>query len=151
VRSSPSHLLLGVGYGLPLIDFMSETGQPIRQPHNSSMNVFGRLGLVGLSIWLLFLSIVMKRLWNAAHQAGRVAGASRPLGLWLLAFCVLGLLDSMVQPYFEFSHCAVPFFFLLGVALGIHSKETMERTTPAFGKVSLARATERNGLRNLPW
>jgi O-antigen ligase len=129
LQTSPSNLLLGVGFGLPLIDFMSETGQPIRQPHNSSLNVFGRLGLVGLSIWLLFLWIVMKRLWSAARQPRWTGVASSPLSLWLLTFSVLGLLDSMVQPYFEFSHSAVPFFFLLGVGLGMNQKQVMARST----------------------
>jgi len=152
LQASPSNLLLGVGYGLPLIDFMSETGQPIRQPHNSSLNVFGRLGLVGLSIWLLFLWIVMKRLWAAVRQPRRTGVVSCPLRLWLLAFSVLGLLDSMVQPYFEFSHSAVPFFFLLGVGLGISQKQAMERSTLAPDQVSiiLLGTAQRDGLRHSP-
>jgi len=145
LRSSPSHLLLGVGYGQPLIDFLSETGQPIRQPHNSSLNVFGRLGLLGLSIWLLFVSGVLKRLWNGVREARKRGAVSCPLRLWLLAFSVLGLLDSMVQPYFEFSHSAVPFYFLVGVALGINPKEDTKRATlPLSG-------LRRDGLRRLPW
>jgi O-antigen ligase len=130
---------------------MSETGQPIRQPHNSSMNVFGRLGLLGLSIWLLFVCTVMKRLWNAARQSGKVGGVYSSLRLWCLAFCVLGLLDSLVQPYFEFSHSAVPFFFLLGVALGINRKETMEQATEAFGQTRFSlRTAAGDSLRGLP-
>lgn len=129
VRSSPRHLLFGVGYGEPLVDFLSDTGQPIRQPHNSSLNVFGRLGFVGLSVWLLFVCTVVKRLWSAVYKARRTAGVSSPLHLWLFTFAVLGLLDSLVQPYFEFSHSAVPFFFLVGVALGMDPKVTVERAT----------------------
>jgi hypothetical protein len=152
LRSSPSHLLLGVGYGQPLIDFMSETGQPIRQPHNSSMNVFGRLGLLGLSIWLLFISGVLKRLWNGVREARKRGAVSCPLRLWLLAFSVLGLLDSMVQPYFEFSHSAVPFYFLVGVALGINPKEDTKQATLASGlRLSLPAPEERDGLRRLLW
>jgi hypothetical protein len=150
VRSSPSHLLLGVGYGQPLIDFMSETGQPIRQPHNSSMNVFGRLGLAGLSIWLLFISGVLKRLWNGVREARKRGAVSCPLRLWLLAFSVLGLLDSMVQPYFEFSHSAVPFYFLVGVALGISPKEDTKRATLSSGLRLSLLAPQRDGLRRLP-
>jgi O-antigen ligase len=151
LRTSPTHMLLGVGYGQPLIDFMSETGQPIRQPHNSSMNVFGRLGLVGLCIWLLFLWAVMKRLWKAARQSGKTGDGHAALRLWLFAFCVLGLLDSMVQPYFEFSHSAVPFFFLLGVALGMNPKQTMERTIPVFARTNFSlRASGGDSLRGLP-
>jgi O-antigen ligase len=152
LRLSPSHLLLGVGYGQPLIDFMSETGQPIRQPHNSTMNVFGRLGLLGLSIWLLFISGVLKRLWNGVREARKRGSVSCPLRLWLLVFSVLGLLDSMVQPYFEFSHSAVPFYFLMGVALGINPREDPKRATLRSSGLRLSlRAPERDGLRRLPW
>jgi len=148
----PSHLAVGVGFGEPLIDFLSDTGQPIRQPHNSSLNVFGRLGFLGLSIWLLFLFIVMRRLWNAAHEARTIAGVSCPLHLWLLAFAVLGLLDSLVQPYFEFSHSAVPFFFLVGVALGTDLQESAERATLALSRANFSlRATESDRLRTFPW
>jgi hypothetical protein len=150
--SSPRHLLVGLGYGQPLIDFIADNGQPIRQPHNSTLTVFGRLGLVGLSIWLIFVFLVLKRLWNAVHGARTVEGVSCPLRLWFLAFSLLGLLDSMVQPYFEFSHSAVPFFFLVGVALGMNPKVARERTAPALVRTPFSlRAAQRDGLRILPW
>jgi O-antigen ligase len=151
VRSSPSGVLLGVGFGGPLVDFISDTGQPVRQPHNSSLNVFGRLGLLGLSIWLLFLAMLLKRLWIAAHAETRIAGVFCPVHLWFFAFAVLGLLDSMVQPYFEFSHSAVPFFFLMGVALGIRPEASSE---PAAANPSGERhwmTTPGEALRALPW
>lgn len=130
LQSSPSRMLFGVGYGLPLIDFMSETGQAIRQPHNSSMNVFGRLGLFGLFIWMLFVAGLLKRLWQGVSEAVERGAVSCPLRLWFLAFAILGLLVSMVQPYFEFSHSAIPFYFLMGVALGINPRETAKRAVP---------------------
>jgi O-Antigen ligase len=153
LQSSPSHLLFGVGYGLPLIDFMSETGQPIRQPHNSSMNVFGRLGLLGLFIWVLFVAGLLKRLWLGVREAVLRGAVSCPLRLWFLAFAILGLLVSMVQPYFEFSHSAIPFYFLMGVALGINPRETPRQAVVPLlrpNRVS-AHATERDVLRRLPW
>jgi O-antigen ligase len=144
--------VVGIGFGDPLIDFLSDTGQPIRQPHNSSLNVFGRLGFLGLFIWLLLLSFVLRRLWNAAHRARTIAGVWCPLHLWLLVFAVLGLLDSLVQPYFEFSHSAVPFFFLVGFALGTDLQESAERSTTALYRANLSlRPTERNPMRTFPW
>jgi O-antigen ligase len=152
LQSSPSHLLFGVGYGLPLIDFISETGQPIRQPHNSSMNVFGRLGLLGLSIWVLFVAGLLKRLWQGVREAVQRGAVSCPLRLWLLAFAILGLLVSMVQPYFEFSHSAIPFYFLMGVALGINPRETAKRAVVPLRPLRVSvRAPERDVLRRLPW
>lgn len=152
LQSSPSHILFGVGYGMPLIDFMSETGQPIRQPHNSSMNVFGRLGLLGLSIWVLFVVGLLKRLWHGVQEAVQRGAISCPLRLWFLAFAILGLLVSMVQPYFEFSHSAIPFYFLMGVALGINPRETAKRAVVPLRPLRVrVRAPERNVPRRLSW
>jgi hypothetical protein len=152
LQSSPTHMLFGVGYGLPLIDFMSETGQPIRQPHNSSMSVFGRLGLLGFSIWVLFVAGLLKRLWLGVREAVQRGAVSCPLRLWFLAFAILGLLVSMVQPYFEFSHSAIPFYFLMGVALGINPRETSKRVVVPLRPLRVSvTAPERNVLRRLPW
>jgi hypothetical protein len=149
--SSPRYFLLGLGYGQPLIDFIADNGQPIRQPHNSTVTVFGRLGLVGLSIWLIFIFTMLKRLRHAVRGRKTEAGVSCPLRLWFLAFSLLGLLDSMVQPYFEFSHSAVPYFFLVGVALGMNPKEVTERVVPALARTTFSlRAAQRDGLRILP-
>jgi O-antigen ligase len=149
-RSSPNHFLVGIGYGQPLVDFIADTGLPVRQPHNSTLNVFGRLGLVGVSLWVLFVSNVLGRLWKAAREARQLAGVASPLNLWLLAFALLGLLDSMVQPYFEFSHSAVPYFFLVGVALGMTRKEGELRPSLAPGRAHFDQLFA-NRARSLPW
>ena len=128
VTDSPAKLLVGVGYGQPLVDFMSDNGQPIRQPHNSSLTFLGRLGLIGLLVWFLFLFTLLRQLGRAVIRARKLPARSGPLPLWFLAFAILGLLDSMVQPYFEFSHSAVPFFFLAGIGLGNATRTASART-----------------------
>lgn len=147
LTASPVNVLLGVGFGEPLVDFMSDTGQPIRQPHNSSLTFLGRLGLIGLVIWSLFLFTLISRLWRAARQGKKRTEAADPFRLWFLTFVILGLLDSMVQPYFEFSHCAVPFFFLAGIALGNAHKTAIaaSRLSPSYWG-----AVQRQNLGMLP-
>jgi hypothetical protein len=39
--------------------------------------------------------------------------------LWLFLHLVVALLETSVQPTLEFSHGAIPFFFLQGLAIGI--------------------------------
>ena len=72
------------------------------------------------------------------------------LPLWFFAFAVLGLLDSLVQPYFEFSHSAVPFFFLMGVALGISPEASPESVSSNLIVDRYWNATQRDTLRALP-
>jgi hypothetical protein len=114
VRSNPSNLAVGVGFGQVLIDFENEQGIPVRQPHNSSLTVLARLGFVGLSIWLLFIGLVIVRYVRFLRTPYITAGVST-LVLWLFVQFILTLLDASVQPALEFSHGAIPFYFLLGL------------------------------------
>jgi 4-amino-4-deoxy-L-arabinose transferase-like glycosyltransferase len=117
--TADSHtLLLGQGFGKPLIDFERD-GIPVRQPHNSSLGVFGRLGLFGVSVWLLFHSFVISRFMKFIRRTREVQSETRDFVVWLFAFYALALILSMVQPTLEFSHCAIPFYFLVGIGLGI--------------------------------
>jgi O-antigen ligase len=115
--SNPTTLLIGQGFGQPLIDFETEAGIPVRQPHNAAMGVFGRLGLTGLSVWLLYQILLLKRFLRAL-KAERSREA-HDLILWLLVFYVLAFVLSMVQPALEFSHYAVPLYFIVGFSLKI--------------------------------
>jgi hypothetical protein len=114
VRSSPSSLAVGVGFGQVLIDFENEQGIAVRQPHNSSLTVLARLGFVGLSIWLLFIGLVIVRYVRFLRTPSIPAGVSTFV-LWLFLQFILTLLDASVQPSLEFSHGAIPFYFLLGL------------------------------------
>jgi hypothetical protein len=114
VRSSPSNLAIGVGFGQVLIDFENEQGIPVRQPHNSSLTVLARLGFGGLSIWLVFVGMVIVRYVRFLRTPYITAGVSTVV-LWLFLQFILTLLDASVQPSLEFSHGAIPFYFLLGL------------------------------------
>lgn len=117
VRSSPSNLIVGEGFGQTLISFENEQGIAVRQPHNSSLTVLARLGLVGLSIWLLFIVLVLARYVRFLQMQHVPAGVSAVV-LWLFLDFVLAVLESTVQPSFELSHSAIPFYFLQGLAFG---------------------------------
>jgi len=115
--SDPATLLVGQGFGLPLIEFETENGVPVRQPHNAAMGVFGRLGVAGLCTWLLFQLILFKRFIKALRT--NQPRESHDLVLWLLVFYILAFVMSMVQPALEFSHFAVPLYFVVGFALKV--------------------------------
>ena len=118
VRSSASNMAVGEGFGQALIDFENEEGIPVRQPHNTSLTVLARLGFLGLSIWLAFLALLAAR-YVQFLRSGAASPETSTLVLWLLMYAVLAFLFTSVQPEFEFSHGAIPFFFLQGLAIGI--------------------------------
>jgi O-antigen ligase len=118
IRSSPSNLIVGEGFGQALIRFENDEGIPVRQPHNSSLTVLARLGFVGLSLWLSFIVLVFARYVGFLRMPYTSAGDSS-LVVWLLCAFVLFLLQASVQPSLEFSSGASPFYFLSGFGLGI--------------------------------
>ena len=145
VRSSPSNLIVGEGFGQALINFENEEGIPVRQPHSSSLTVLGRLGLLGLSIWLLFVILAAVRYVKVLRRRDTPWGA-HPLMLWLFLFFLLAFLVASVQPSFEFSHGAIPFYFLQGLAIGIlRSRDQHADLRPfAWGNVGAPRAIDQH-------
>jgi hypothetical protein len=118
ITSSASNLVVGEGFGQALIHFENEQGIPVRQPHNSSLTVLARLGFVGLSFWLLFIGLVMVRCVRFLRTP-YTSAAVFALVLWLFLQTTVALMEASVQPLFEFSHGAIPFYFLVGLAIGL--------------------------------
>jgi hypothetical protein len=132
VTSSSANMVVGEGFGQALIDFVTEDGIPVRQPHNSSLTVLARLGFVGLSIWVLFLAMVVVRYVRFLRMRSAPEGAHATI-LWLFFCFLLYLLMASVQPTLEFSHGAMPFYFLMGLSIGIMGQSKHGFVPQPFG------------------
>jgi O-antigen ligase len=118
LRSSPANMAVGEGFGQVLVSLVNEEGIPVREPHNSSLSVLVRLGFIGLSFWLLFITLVLVRYVQFLRM--RTASEdTRVTILWLFLCFLQFLLTASVQPTFEFSHGSMPFYFLVGLGVGI--------------------------------
>jgi O-antigen ligase len=104
----------------------------VRQPHNTTLGVFGRMGLLGLGIWVLFHGIVFKRFVTTIRGSRGTRSETRDLLIWLFIYYVLAFILSTVQPAIEFSHYAIPFYFFIGVALGLMPHERKTQATLAW-------------------
>jgi O-antigen ligase len=120
-----SHPVLGEGFGQPLLTQMDmnngEGNNAVtRTPHNSSLTYLARLGVVGFAIWVGFHLCLTKRFIYALRQR-RYCHDKRvsALVLWAFLFYVLFMITSFVEAPFEFPSSAVPFYFLMGFALGL--------------------------------
>jgi hypothetical protein len=123
VQSSATNLLFGEGFGEPLtssvVSFAGNEGVAVRQPHNTALSILARLGVLGLSVWALFHLFILKRFVSAFRSRSRLGQKWYGLILFLFFFYVLSMLVTSVQPSLEFSEGAIPFYFLMGFALGV--------------------------------
>ncbi|HEX4643808.1 MAG TPA: hypothetical protein VH161_10080, partial [Candidatus Acidoferrales bacterium] len=118
ITSSPVNVVVGEGFGQALINFVNEEGIPVREPHNSSLTVLARLGFVGLSLWILFLGMVVMRYIRYLRKRAAPDDVHATV-LWLFLCLVLYVMTFSVQPTLEFSHGSMPFYFLIGLGFGI--------------------------------
>jgi O-antigen ligase len=116
-----THPVFGEGFGQPLTSIIDTTNGAVnRMPHNSSITYLARLGLVGFAVWIAYHFCLLRRfayaLRRRRHCDDPRVGA---FALWAFLFYVLFLLGSLVEAPFEFPSGAVPFYFLMGFALGL--------------------------------
>lgn len=124
VTSSAARLAVGEGFGEPLVDFVIAGNVQVRQPHNTHLTVLARLGALGallwaalhIGIWARFLAFFRRRL--------KFPPLISDLVVWLSLYHLISLIVTTVQPHLEFSHGAIPFYFLTGVALGMMREST---------------------------
>lgn len=135
--ASTTTIVLGEGFGEPLVDLINPKGTVVRQPHNTHITVLMRLGLVGFIIWGFMhwkiLSLFIRSLRN--FRKGSIV---HDVILWLFLFYVLGMLMTSVQPWLEFSYGAIPFYTLMGFSLGLLRDMQTPPTisTPQYEQVS---------------
>jgi O-antigen ligase len=139
IRKNP---WFGEGFGQPLITFENDlTGGVVRQPHNSSVTVLARLGIVGLLPWIAFHFYVMKRFVYAFRRRSRLDKGFSDLILWLFIAYLIGMIGAAVEAAFEFPSFAMPFYFFLGLALGFirwQIPSSVEDQVPGRTSVRLA-------------
>ncbi|MBR0703705.1 O-antigen ligase family protein [Bradyrhizobium diazoefficiens] len=123
VNRNPLTSLFGLGYGEPLTPFEGPDGDIVREPHNSFLSVYGRLGLVG---FVLFLSIQIQIYWTCAVLVLRATRTNnvryRIIGQTTLCFLLMNLVFSLVEGGFEVSYVAVPYYFMAGVIFSLNQQ-----------------------------
>ena len=112
---------LGLGFGYDLADrfvpiYYGEDPEDFtaRSPHNFLLTVFGRMGLLGLAIMVLFLVALAARTWRAGREAARSADDGENFSLWLAAWCIF--ISACVGVVLEGPMGAVAFWTVLGLA-----------------------------------
>ena len=136
--------MFGLGYGMPQTSFQSTDGSIVREPHNSLVAIYGRLGVFGLVNFLLVQIITLTttvRLIVLAERKG--CHEVQICAITILCFLGTGLLFALTEGAFEVSYIAVPYFFFSGVVFALYRTlsaataaawiERLGRTGLAFG------------------
>jgi O-antigen ligase len=142
-RSSP---VFGVGFGQALVDYVDdETGAAVRYPHNSNLTILVRLGVTGFAIWALFNFCMLKRFFYAFQQRKNCDREVYELILWSFTYYVTFMISALVEAPFEFPSSAVPFYFFMGLGIGLirwqlpqekKSKAAVAAFVPSLGRVN---------------
>lgn len=123
-----SSLLFGIGFGPDLtpettrIKFTRSRERPNRNPHSIAVTVFGRMGLVGLSLWLVWHVAFFSLQWRWLSAAKRAAdGWQVDLAAFLTTYAILMLVAAMFGVLLESPFMAAPYFFIIGLSLRLAS------------------------------
>lgn len=80
-----------------------------RSPHNVFLTVFGRMGAVGLVIWLSVCAVLLTRTWQTLRRDGGELCSALWCGLWVI------LVSATFGVVLEGPMGAMPFWVMLGL------------------------------------
>lgn len=125
---------LGFGYDLAegfIRDFDPAIGDEFtaRSPHSMVMTMFGRMGFIGLAVWLAFMLILARESLHLARLARKQPDACLDEHLARHSLCWVILISACFGVVLEGPMGAVVFWTILGLAHS-HAAEEPEATAP---------------------
>jgi hypothetical protein len=132
----------GMGFGydfLPRFEAFYARGswEGLRSPHNYFITVYGRLGVVGLLIFVPLTLLLVHRAYRAARLVRQKRLGGTDFAYWCGALALL--ISGTFGVVLEGPMGAIPFWTLLGLALSSPLREAAAaperpRLTPAYSK-----------------
>jgi hypothetical protein len=121
VHEDTTKTLIGNGYGFPLgglVPYLANID--IRTPHNILLYALGYSGWIGLAIFLTLQLSLLLLTWKTYRLTGRS---------WPLAFFASGLISAFFGNALEAPMGAIPFYLMLGLAVGPALGQATDRLT----------------------
>jgi hypothetical protein len=121
---------LGFGLNIPQAIGLEDAGSvPLRSPHNSHLDVYARMGAIGITLWIAFWGLWSLALMKARSKF-RSVGLRVEMGLVEVAFvgAIAILINSYFDPTLESPQVAIWLWVLVGIGLGLAA---IARRTPA--------------------
>ena len=86
-----------------------------RYPHNILITIFGRLGIIGLMIFIPLCILIVRELWLGMMRLRASVGENDPGLAFVWAFVMAGFINAFFQSTFEAPYAAVAFWSMLAV------------------------------------
>lgn len=133
-------VLTGLGFGINVaksVGFQGNGDIKLRSPHNSQLDIYARMGVIGLAIWIAFWALWCTALLKARSKF-RTLGRRLEMGLVevSLVAAVAILVNSYFDPTLESPQVAVWLWTFVGLGLGlvaIARRMMLERSVPPPG------------------
>lgn len=118
--SSASRFFLGAGYGKPLIDFGLGSGVVAREPHNSYLSIYGKMGLIGTVVWT-YMHLHFFRTWNKYYQYSKLNNMNDDKNklLGFMAFILMILISGISNSMFAQTWIASIYYLFWGIIFRI--------------------------------
>lgn len=119
--------LTGLGMERVLLDRKTESGVPLRYPHNSFVTVLGHTGILGVSVYIALIASAMVTIARRSKAA-----PSCVLVQWYPLFAIGWLVSAFFSPVAEASFHSMPYWALTGAAYRLSSSEALDGLPPVL-------------------
>lgn len=115
--------IYGLGFGIPLVNWGSSQGVPVREPHNSIVSVVARIGAMGIFAFG-WMHISLLRIWKRTYKIcnGMNWHQGKNLLLFLMVFFILVWVLSIGEDALEKPFWAIPYYFIWGYVLALYNQ-----------------------------
>jgi hypothetical protein len=136
-------VMVGLGFGLNIaksVGLEDQGSVPLRSPHNSHLDVYARMGAIGISLWVAFWG-----LWSAALLKARskFRAVGRRFETGLAEVAIVGAVAILINAYFdptlESPQVAVWLWTIVGIGLGLAALARRATPPPATTGAELVR------------
>ena len=108
-----------------------------RYPHNVLITIWGRLGIIGLMIFIPICILVVRELWIGMLKLRASSDEHSPGLAFVWAFVLGGFTNAFFQSTFEAPYAAIAFWSMLAV-LCVMNRQTDEETDEEEDLVEIA-------------
>ena len=97
-----------------------------RYPHNILITILGRLGIIGIIIFLPICILIVRELWIGMIKLRASGGEHNPGLAFAWAFVLAGFTNAFFQSTFEAPYAAIAFWSMLAVLCVMNRQEQSE-------------------------